>query len=435
MNKRILCAVIAGVMCASLATGCNEKDVDTNKDKETAEKIEETAGTNVTVEEAQLRNVENKATYTGSLITNNFAYVTSKVSAKVKDINAEIGDWVNEGDVLIKLDSTDYEYQLSQAKASYAQAEAAYNSALTALNNVGGASEQSKVQLEQAVASAKLAYDNAKTNLDRQTELYNMGAISLATYEGAQIQCENARLAYESAKKNLEIVTGVIVPGNEDSAKSGVETAKAAMNAASLAISQAQSNIENTTITAPISGYVSAKNIAAGQFAAAGNPLFTVSNSENLEVEINVTEAVIPYVSVGGKAVVSVSSATAEKLEGVVTVVNPVKDQMTGMYAVRVSVPNEGLNLKIGMIADVTLVTSKSIENAVSIPEKAILQAGEEYYVFVVNDEKAEKRVITLGVTDGEYRQVTEGIEEGDLVVVEGKEYLSEKNNLVNIVE
>lgn len=427
MNKKILSLTLCALLAAGTLAGCSKE-----QEKET---VAEAQGVNVTTREADVRRVETQATYTGQLITNDSAMVTSKVSAKVLSINAEIGDWVQKGEVLVVLDSSDYEYQLKQANASFAQAEAAYNSAQTGLDNVGGVSEQTKIQLEQAVNSATIAYNNAKTNYDRQTELYNMGAISLVTYESAETALENARLAMESAQKNYDVVINVITPGNRESAENGVKTAEAAKNAASLAAEQARENIANTRITAPISGYISTKNVSLGQFAAAGSPLFAISNPENLEAEINVTEAVIPYVTEGGKAIVSVSSAKLDSVEGTVSMVNRVKDSMTGMYKVRVSVPNTDNALNVGMIADVTLITEQSAENAVSVLTESILQEGEDYYIYVVTDNKAEKRQITLGVTDGVYTQITEGLAEGEIVVVEGKEYLSETNNIVNIVE
>lgn len=426
MNKKVLAAGLAAVMAAGLMAGCSGQ--------ETTEEATDTLGVNVTVEKVSERSIEATATYTGEIITDDFAYVTSKVSAKVNAIYAELGDMVKAGDVLAVLDSTDYSYQLEQAEAAIKQAEAAYNSALTSLNNVGGVNEQTKVQLEQAMNAATIAYNDAKTNFDRQTQLYEMGAISLASYESAKSAYENASLAYESAKKNYEIGINVITPGNESSAKSGVETALAAKEAALLAARQARENIAATRITAPISGYVSAKNIAMGQFASPGVALFTISNTDNLQVEIRVTESVVPYVKEGGKAIVSISAAGLENIEGTVSVVNPVKDQMTGMYTVRVGMPRtEGL--KVGMFADVTLITEQSREDAVCVLATSVMQEGRGYYVYVVTDNVAHRRDVTIGVSDGEYTQIIEGVAVGEAVVDEGKEYISEKNNLVNVVE
>ena len=425
MNKRILALGLSSLLSVAMFAGCGGKD----ETKET-----EAVGVNVSVAQVVLSNIETTATYTGSLTTDNYAYVTSKVTAKVKTINVELGDRVEKGQVLAVLDSTDYEYQLSQARAGLNQAEAAYNSAVTGLNNVGGSIQQSEIQLSQAVGAARLAYDNAKTNFDRQKELYEMGAISRAAFESAEIALKNARLQYESAQENYEVVTNVITPGTQEGAQNSVETARAAVESARLAVSQAEENIKNTRIVAPIAGYISSNNAVLGSFASAGSPLFIVSDSADLEAEISVTEAVIPHVKVGGKALVEIASANVS-LEGNVSVVNPVKNPQTGMYTVRVSVPNEDESLKIGMFAEITLYTEESVEDALCVPVTALLQEGEEYYVYTVTGNVSEKKMVTVGVSDGINMQITEGLQLGEMVVCEGKEYISEKNNIVNIVE
>lgn len=427
MNKKLLTGILASVMAIGALTGCGSV--------ETIEDATDVAGVNVTTAPAAIRDIETTATYTGKLVTNDSAAVVSKVSAKVLSINAELGDWVNKGDVLVVLDSTDYNYQLRQAEAAYKQAEAGYETAKTSFDNVGGANEQTKIQLESALNSATIAYNNAKTNFDRQKALYDMGAISLVTYENAETALENARLAYESAKKSYEVGMNVLTPGNEKSAQKGVESAKAAMETASVAAAMARENIANTRITAPISGYVSAKNVALGQFASPGVALFTISDTRSLEGEINVTESVIPYVKVGGSARIEVDSAAIGEMEGTVTMVNPVKDAMTGMYTVRVSVPNDDETLKIGMFADITLLTEQSVTDALSVPTASVMQDEEGYYVYTVSGSIAEKKPVTPGVSDGEYTQIIDGIEEGDEIVCEGKEYISEKNNSVNVVK
>lgn len=430
-NKKIMAIITAGALAVGALAGCssstgkNESDVTDATD----------AGVNVSVSKAMVQNVETTATYTGDLVTENVAYVTSKVSAKVERVNVELGDWVNAGETLVVLDSSDFQFQKKQAQTTYDQAEASYNSALVAYNNVDGANQQTVAQLLQAVNSAEIAYNDAKTNFERQTELYEKGSISLVTYESAKSAFENATIAYEGAKNNYDIVVNTIVPGNVKSAQSGVSTAQAALDAAKISIENADRNIANTVIKAPISGYVSAKNVAVGQFASAGVALFTISDSSNLNVEIKVTESVIPHVKVGGKAKVTVSSAGIYDVETTVSMVNPVKDAVTGMYIVRVAVPNEENTLKVGMFADVTLITEQSAEDAVSILSQALILEGDKYYVYVVEDNFAEKRYVTIGVSDGEYTQITEGIEEGETVVTQGKEYLSESNNYVNIVD
>ena len=108
------------------------------------------------------------------------------------------------------------------------------------------------------------------------------------------------------------------------------------------------------------------------------------------------------------------------------------KNDATGMFTVKVSIPNDKGKIKVGMLADVVLTTDK-VADALVIPASSVLQSGDEQYVYVANGNKAEKKIIETGVTDGERIQVLSGINEGDKVIVEGKEYLSDKNNDIKI--
>lgn len=428
--KKTAAMVIAGAVALSALAGCTGSTENYENPTDATE-----AGINVTVDRAEERSIETTVTYTGELVAGEIAYVTGKASAKVERINAELGDWVNAGEVLVVLDDTDYSFQLSQANAGYDQANAAYNSAVVALDNVDGMNKQSESQLSQAVNASEIAYNDAKVNFERQSELYEKGSVSLVTYESAKSAYENAKLAYEGAKANYDINVNTLAPGNKKSAESAVTTAKAARDAALLAIDQAETLMSNTVVRAPISGYISSKNVAIGQFASAGMSLFTISDTSNLEVEIKVTESVVSHLETGGEARISVPSANLSQLKGEVSMINPVKDAVSGMYIVRVSVPNDDDALKAGMFADVTLITSESEEDALCVPTGAIVQLEEGNYVFVVTENRAEKVWVECGVTDGEYTQILSGLDEGDVVVCDGKDYISETNNAVNIVE
>ncbi len=427
--KKITAFAAATTLLAAALSGCSNT-------KEVYEDATDAAneGINVTVSKAEMRDVEATVTYTGELVASDIAYVTGKASAKVERINAELGDWVDAGDRLLYLDDTDYALQLSQAKAAYSQADAAYQSAIVARDNVTGVNKQAELQLSQAVSASEIAYNDAKLNFERQSALYEKGSVSQVAFEGAKSAYENARIAYESAKANYEINVNILADGNKKSAESAVATALAARDAASLAISQAENLMANTTVEAPISGYISTKNVVVGQFAQAGMALFTIADTRSLEIELKITESVVSHLEVGGKARVSVPSANMDELEGEVCLVNPVKDAASGMYIVRVSVPNPDNALKVGMFADVTLITLESEEDVLCVPTAAIVQTEEGNYVFRVTDGYAEKVWVECGASDGEYTFIEEGLNEGDVVVCDGKDYISEVNNLVNIV-
>jgi RND family efflux transporter MFP subunit len=262
---------------------------------------------------------------------------------------------------------------------------------------------------------------NAQENLTK-ARLNNSAA-----YDAAKNTLDKAASALNQAKENINL-TAV-------SNKNSIATASASLESAKAALETAKNNLNNTKIKAISSGYVASKSVEVGQMAAAGTQLFTIKNTNTLVAEIEITETVIPFVSEGTKAVVNVSSAGAEDINGTVTLVNPVKNEQSGMYKVQVAVENNDSKLKIGMFAEVVLVTRTS-EAAIVIPTDAILIEGEKSYVYIAmpDGKTAKKREITVGIESDSTSEIIDGIEIGDRVIISGQDYLSEENNEINIV-
>lgn len=407
MNKRIP-AIVAACAVALSFSGCGKK-----------EETKSTTATNVTVSTAKYDSIESTVKYTGEIKANSAASVTPKASGTVKAVYAEIGDYVNAGKVLLTIDSTSYQL-------AYNQAMAAYNSAVAAYNNVkNGSTAQGKVSADQALSSAQLAYDNAADNYNRQKSLFDIGAISQVALDAAKTQLDNAQIALDTAKKSAALTENVIGPQSTASAKAAVDQAKAAVDLAA-------DSLANCTVKAPISGYISSKNANVGQVASQGMEVFSIKDSDSVDVEVNVTESVIGSIAAGSAADVDIKSAKLKGITGTVAVVGESKNDSTGMFTVKVSIPNSDNKIKVGMLADVRLVTDKS-DNVLVIDENSILKSGDETYVYVAKGKKAEKKVITTGASDGEKIEVLSGLNDGDKVVVDGKEYLSDKNNEIKI--
>lgn len=466
MNKRLICITSALCLTALSISSCGKK-----KDTEVVNEV--STGTNVSVYTAANTGITSTVTYTGEIKASDSVSVSSKAAGTAKTVNVDLGSYVHAGDVLLTIDSTDYQLQYNQALAAYNSAQAGYNS------TVGGAQQQSVNQLRDAVTNAENEYNNALSNYNREKTLYDnntnlisaqnayesqknnyertkslhdMGAASDTALESAKIAYENAEAAVtstknslnagleaaksrldsakvnlDSAKESYNLTVNVLNPESEATAKAQVASAKAALDIA-------KNSLENTTLRAPISGYISAKSINKGEMVSQGRELFAISAVDTVDGEISVTESVIPYIKVGTSADISVKAADINNISGSVSLVNTIKNENTGLYTVRVSIPNKNLALKAGMFAEIKLVT-ESDGNALTIPSAALMQEGEDFYVYVVDEDSmtANKKIVATGITDGEKMQIRSGLNSGDIVVVSGKEYLSEKNNSVNI--
>ena len=482
--KKIISSAVALVLIASFSA-CGKK-------QNTLKEMADEAVTNVTVTQAVKRELENTVTYTGEIEASESTSVSAKVSGQATEVYKDVGDYVNAGEALVKVDDTNYRTQyeqalasykqavssLDRAKASYTQAESAkksaeaaygqaqagYNNAVAAYNStVNGSSEQTKVQLSSALNSAQIAFNDAQTAYEQQKVLYENGAISKSEYDRAVTGYENAKLALETAQKNYDLTLGVLLEESKIQAQSGVESAKAAMESAStqiesakaalktarigidsanisvetaqIALKSAQTSLNDTVVHAPISGYIARRSANKGQMVAQGVEIFAIKSTSTIDAKINVTESIITYVSIGTKAIVSVKAAGVSNIEGSVTSVSPVKDSSTGLYTVCIAIENENGLLKDGMFASITLTIEDSVD-ALIIPAESVLEDSDGVkYVYVTNGDTAERRDIDPGIVTDEYTEVLRGIKEGDKIVVSGKEYLSEKNNKIKIIK
>lgn len=460
--KKAAAAIIAATMLVTLV-GCGEQPV-----KETAQ-----TATNITAYTVTSGDIANNGSYTGEIKEGGIAGVSAKVSVKVIGINVDEGSYVNAGDVLAVLDSSDIQLSYNQALAAYNSAKASYD--MTA----NSTTVQAETQARQAVSSAQIEHDDALASYNREKALYDgdtslvaarnalndanlnysrmqqlfaLGSVSQIELDAAKTAAENAQASVssleaakqstleaaktrydnavnnlKSAKETLNLTVNVTNEKSTSVAEANVASAKAALDIAS-------HNLANTSITAPISGYIATKNLKNGQMTSPGVEIFSIVSTNSVEAEFNVTESVIPFVKVGTPAVVSVKSAGINDIEATVTSVNQTKNAQTGLYTVKVSIANSDNLLKVGMFADVKL-TLETSENVVYIPLDAVLQADDTMYVYVTDGTTATKRELTLGISDGEYTEVTSGLSAGEQIVVKGKEYLSETNNLVNITQ
>ncbi len=422
MNKKIKCVATVLILTAALTACSNNTDTP----------VTDTA-VNVTVDKVTLGDIASTVSYTGDIKTENSASVAPKASGTVSKIYAEVGDYVKAGSVLFTLDSSSYSLAYNQAKAAVKSAEAAYNSAIAAYNNVkNGSNAQSKVNMNQTLATAQSNYDTAFDNYNRQKALYDIGAISQVALDSAKTALDNAKLALDTAKASAQLNSDVIAPQSEASAKAGIEQASAAVAQAKAAADIASNNLANCTVKAPISGYIASRNIQIGQMASQGMEAFSIKGSDDLEVEINVTEAVIGHINAGSPATVNVKSANLTDIHGAVKVVGNAKNDITGMYTVKISIPNTDEKIKVGMIADV-IITTDTATNVLIAPHSAILTDRGETYVYIADGNRAIKRSVVTGISSSDMIEITSGLSEGDTVICDGKEFLSETNDTVNI--
>lgn len=361
-TKRVITFTLIAILGFTLLlSGCGSQ-----KTQQKAEKQ------HVPVEVAQVekRDIVYQTTITGTVSAEQDVNIIPKIPGKVELVKVDVGDRVKKGDVLLQLEQDEIRAQLKQAEAALAMAKA------------GKSTTQSQ-------------FENARVNLERMQKLYSEGAISKQQLEQAKLQLDSA---------------------NPESVEAQVKQAEAALESARF-------QLENTVITSPISGIVTAITTEVGEMVSQTMPVARIVNMDLVYIESTVTENQVNYLEPGQEVKVTIEAVSAEPLTGKIVSISPAADLQTKTYPVKIELENGQHFIKPGMFAEVSLPLAEK-NGVVAVPMSAIVERMGKTGVFVVEDGKAVFREISKGLDNGEYVEVT-GIGEGEKLVVEGQHSLT----------
>jgi membrane fusion protein, multidrug efflux system len=195
-----------------------------------------------------------------------------------------------------------------------------------------------------------------------------------------------------------------------------------------LAITQAKANLArqrellaDTVIKAPFDGVVGAKNLSIGDYLKAGDTVVTVTVLDPLEISFQVPELYKSKVSLGQKALLRVASEGEKFFQGNIFFIAPLVDERTRTFQVKARVANPDGRLNPGMFCRIRLVTEVH-DQAPTVPWASVIQTEDETYLFLVQDGKAKKVPVTLGMVTADWAEIREpALTPGQQVIVEGK--------------
>jgi membrane fusion protein (multidrug efflux system) len=144
----------------------------------------------------------------------------------------------------------------------------------------------------------------------------------------------------------------------------------------------------------------------------------TLDDLAEVDVDFSVPEIFFGTIR-AGQPVKATSAAYGDRIfEGVIDTVDSRIDRVSRSFKVRARIPNADLALPAGMFMAVELELAE--REALTVPEEAIMVDGDDIAVFVIIDDKAERRAVTLGQRDFGLVEIKEGLREGEQVVVKG---------------
>lgn len=182
---------------------------------------------------------------------------------------------------------------------------------------------------------------------------------------------------------------------------------------------------EKAPVESPLSGIVGRISADIGSNVTPQTAIALVVDMDRMEIDLDIPEKYLPKISIGQDALISVDAYPQEEFKGKVSKISPVVDLSTRTAPIEIIFDNPGYRLKSGMFAKVKLIIARHKDIPV-IMKEAIIGKEPNLYVYTIENNRAALKKIALGIRQGPYFEVREGLKEGDTVVIMGQQKLYE---------
>lgn len=329
---------------------------------------------------------------TGTLAAEDQVVVGTKVPGRLADIAVDMGTRVKRGQVVARLDSSDYRLRVEQAEAALQQARARLGLAAT------GTDERVDPEQTSIVRQARAVLEEAKLTRDRSAKLVEQDLI--------------ARAQFDTAEANLKVAEGRYHDALEE-----VRNRQALLAQRRSEVELARQQLADTAMVSPIDGAVAIKQASVGEYLAAGAPVATVVRLHPLRLRVNVPEREAVEVRTG-QAVRLTVEGDPTVYQGRVVRLSPIVQEQNRTLSVEAEIPNERAVLKPGAFARADIVTEAS-QPVIRVPSTALVTfAGIEKLLVVRQGKIVEVRVQT-GRRGGESVDIVSGLKPGEQVVLQ----------------
>ncbi len=333
-------SIAAAMLTLALHVGCSS-------DKSKADDAKEELPV-VKVATAEERDVDQTVTLTATVEPENINNISAMTPNRIKQILVDEGMRVTKGQRLVVLDdvnTTSYQLQVDNARASL---------------------------------------QNVQRDYDRAVELLKIGGGTQQQVDQMHTQLVNARNALSAAERTLRNAT------------------------------------ENTVLTSPISGVVTARNYDPGDMTGA-LPILTIAQVQPVKTVVNIPESDLSRVSKGMPADVTFDTYGDEVFHGTVTMVMPTVDTQSRTFGAEITLPNADGRILPGMFGRVTLSLGHATH--VVVPDRAVVkQTGSgNHYVYVLRGDSVSYDRVELGRRLGDAYELLSGLDSGATVVVSGQ--------------
>ena len=370
--------------------------------------------------------------------------ITAAQEGVIRKLRFREGDDVKTGEAVVMLDNPQIMLAVERAENSYSQALAAVNLAKSRMQEGEFQAEAQLLSLEKSEAElvrAKINWEEEKRKHQNQEVLYEAGGLHEEAIRASRFALQAGWDQIQLLEKELEIrrvgcrdrdllAAGIEFPLTDAerstalislmtaSLRAELGAAHAMLEASKKELASIQMARDELTVLSPAYGVVGARYFEEGERVKSGEKIFTLMDTSSLYAIFSVREKDALRLEKGMDAQVLVDG-TGETLKGSVDLVYPQADSQSLSFLVRVLLDEGSGWLKPGMFARVAVKLGPP-KISVTVPESSIInKKGNEGTVFVLNGSVVSERKVIMGSLLGEDREIREGIDAGELIVLQ----------------
>jgi HlyD family secretion protein len=324
--------------------------------------------------------------------------IGAEVTATVLEVRVREGDRVKAGDVLLRLSDAEARAALQQARAALIEAR-------------GRATQQATVAAPvatQAVVQAEAALTSTERDYRRTQELVAQGFFSQQKLDEGRRALDTGRSALQSARVQAQANQ----PG-------GIERSLAAsrVDQALAAVEIAQARLARLSIASPVDAIVLTRSVEPGSMAQPGRALLSLAAQGGTRIDANVDEKNLRLLTPGMPARAVADAYPGQSFDAQLNYIAPAVDPQRGTVEVRLAVPNPPPFLRPDMTVSVELVGGTK-KDALVLPSGAVRDADREApWVLALQEGRAVRVAVKLGLRGVGSVEITEGLKEGDAVI------------------
>ena len=361
---------------------------------------------------------------TGYVVAHHKIAVGAKVMGRVEWIGVEKGDTVQEGQVLVRLENSEFRAQVNQARANLAAAQARLDELRS------GSRPQEKLRDKAAVMQAEANLKKAEADYQRTEKLYRAGVASRAELDSALAARDTSAALLEAARQASTMTD--IGPRREE-----IRAAEAQVQQMKAALDYAHTQLAATEIRAPVSGTVLERIVERGEMvtpsafggSGARTSVVDLADLTDLQIELDISQTDFARLKMDQRAEIIPEAFPNLRYTGFIAEIAPEANRAKSTVQVKVKVENPDQQLRPEMNARVNFLTEKTDGNEnrpgrILVPKQAVLNKDGGSFVFVTKGNKVEQRAVRLGEQTADHYYVLDGLSGNESVAIAGADQL-----------